>query len=475
MSVPPIRRVVVVGHGASGLAAALAAAELGGESGATAQVTLLERASAEDAGGSTRWSPANMRMRSVDEVAPGFEADMLAATQGQGDPAYYRRLAEEAPAAARWLQSVGVNFHQPPYYLSVGPARIQPVGGGAALVERLAARCRCAGIAIRYRCEAFGLARGQDGAIAGVEARTAEGAVERIPTEAVVLACGGFEGSPELLGEHLGPGAESLRPICPGAAYADGSGIRIAVEAGAGRAGDWAGMHIEPVDARARGPAPVVLVYPYGIVVDREGRRFFDEGAGLMHETWEALSRAIHFETPGRLAWAVFDGGLLAIEGYERAIRSDVPPITADSVEALAVAACISPCGLAATVAAYNAAATGDPSRFDASRADGLGTSSRLRPPKSNWARPIRHPPFLAWPIQGAIVYTFGGVATNEKAEVLGQAGPIAGLYAAGEMTGHFYGLKAPNAVAVLRAVVFGRIAGRNAMRYVFEKNQRGG
>ena len=50
-------------------------------------------------------------------------------------------------------------------------------------------------------------------------------------------------------------------------------------------------------------------------------------------------------------------------------------------------------------------------------------------------------------------------LATNEDAAVLGENGPIPGLYAAGEITGHFHH-SAPNAVAVLRALVFGRIAG---------------
>jgi len=66
----------------------------------------------------------------------------------------------------------------------------------------------------------------------------------------------------------------------------------------------------------------------------------------------------------------------------------------------------------------------------------------------------------------GAVAYTFGGLATNEKAEVLGERGPIPGLYAAGETTGHFYGT-APNAVALLRALVFGRIAGREAVGFL--------
>jgi tricarballylate dehydrogenase len=74
----------------------------------------------------------------------------------------------------------------------------------------------------------------------------------------------------------------------------------------------------------------------------------------------------------------------------------------------------------------------------------------------------LAQPPFLAYPLVGAIAYTFGGLATNPDAEVLGDDGPIAGLYAAGEITGHFHGI-GPNAVAVLRALVFGRIAGRSA------------
>jgi tricarballylate dehydrogenase len=88
-----------------------------------------------------------------------------------------------------------------------------------------------------------------------------------------------------------------------------------------------------------------------------------------------------------------------------------------------------------------------------------------LDPPKSNWARAIARPPFLAYPVVGAVAYTFGGIATNEKAEVLGEDGPLPGLYAAGEITGHFWGT-APNAVSVLRALVFGRIAGREAISY---------
>ena len=152
----------------------------------------------------------------------------------------------------------------------------------------------------------------------------------------MILASGGFQGNAAMMREHFGPGGESIRLISPGTRFNTGDGIRMAIEQGADAAGEWNGMHSEPIDPRSKNSAPVVLVYPYGIVVDRNGRRFFDEGGGLVHETWETFSRRIHFETPGREAYAVLDSRLLEIADYQRAIRSEVAPYQADTLEALA-------------------------------------------------------------------------------------------------------------------------------------------
>ena len=103
---------------------------------------------------------------------------------------------------------------------------------------------------------------------------------------------------------------------------------------------------------------------------------------------------------------------------------------------------------------------------FNPAVLDGKGTLG-LTPPKSNWARAIAVPPFLAYPLVGAIAYTFGGLATDDRARALRDGAPIPGLFAAGEITGHFYAT-APNAVSVLRAFVFGRIAGREAVESLF-------
>jgi tricarballylate dehydrogenase len=427
---------------------------------------LLEKSRQEEAGGNTRWSPSNMRLAAPDRLDPGFEDDIQRASGGQADQNYFRTLVQNATATIGWLQSRGIEFARPTYYLSAGPARIQPVGGGLAIVERLLDAARKAGVSVRYQSAMSGLVMAEGGRISGLEVQYAEEGTTALDADAVVLACGGFQGNPAMMRAQFGPLGESLRPISPGTHFDSGDGIRLATAQGARISGDWSGMHIEPVDPRSRNSAAVVLVYPYGIVVDQDGRRFFDEGGGLMHETWEALARDIHFTRPGSMAYAILDRRLYDIDGFERAIRSEVPPYQAADLEGLAVQIGVPAGNLRATVEAYNAAATGDDLLFDATRCDGLAAASGLHPPKSNWAGAISTPPFLAYPLIGAVAYTFGGLATSERAEVLGEQGPMPGLYAAGEITGHFY-RTAPNAVAMLRALVFGKIAGEAAVDFL--------
>jgi tricarballylate dehydrogenase len=115
---------------------------------------------------------------------------------------------------------------------------------------------------------------------------------------------------------------------------------------------------------------------------------------------------------------------------------------------------------LRATVDAYNdACAVGG---FDPHSIDGLATKG-LTPPKSNWARPVKRPPFRAYPIISSNTFTFGGLKVTPGAQVVNTSGEIIpGLYAAGETVGIYYG-RYPGATSVLRGAVFGRIAGTRA------------
>jgi tricarballylate dehydrogenase len=264
-----LQRLVVVGHGAAGLAAALSAAEQARSRGLRIEITLLEKSHEAEAGGNTRWSPSYMRLDAPDRLAPGFEDDMQQSSGGLADAGYFRTLAENAVQTIGWLGTHGVEFVTPIYYLSAGPARIQPVGGGSAIVARLADAAKRAGVKFIYETAVTGLVMAEGHRVCAVETQSSHGVTTALKADAVILASGGFQGNAAMMGTHFGPGAKNLKLISPGTYFDTGDGIRMAMDQGANTSGDWNGMHIEPVDPRSQNSAPVVLVYPYGIVVAR--------------------------------------------------------------------------------------------------------------------------------------------------------------------------------------------------------------
>src|SRR5258708_18744955 len=170
-----LQRLVVVGHGAAGLAAALSAAEQARSRGLRIEITLLEKSREEEAGGNTGWSPSYMRLAAPDRLAPGFEDDMLEASGGLADRSYFRTLADNAAATIGWLKAHGVGFDTPIYYLSAGPARIQPVGGGSAIVEKLSAAAKTAGVKGVYESPVTRLVMAEGHRVSGVRIQSSGG------------------------------------------------------------------------------------------------------------------------------------------------------------------------------------------------------------------------------------------------------------------------------------------------------------
>ena len=192
------QKLVVVGHGAAGLAAALSAAEQARSRSLRTDITLLEKSREQEAGGNTRWSPSYMRLDAPDRISPAFEDDMQEASGGLADRDYFRTFAENAPQTIGWLQTHGVEFITPVYYLSAGPARIQPVGGGSAIVEKLLESVKQAGVMVRYQSEAKRLIMAE-GRVAGIDIQSSDGAATTLDADAVILASGGFQGNPAMM------------------------------------------------------------------------------------------------------------------------------------------------------------------------------------------------------------------------------------------------------------------------------------
>ena len=99
-------RLVVVGHGAAGLTAAVAAAEAARARRLAVEITLLEKAAAEAAGGNTLWSPSYMRLDANDRIAPDFEDAMLECDRrprrGSTSARSRRRHGDGRMAGAPW-------------------------------------------------------------------------------------------------------------------------------------------------------------------------------------------------------------------------------------------------------------------------------------------------------------------------------------------------------------------------------------
>ena len=196
------RHLVVVGQGAAGLAAALSAAEEARRGGSPVRITLIDKASEEEAGGNTRWSPSYMRMAAPDRVEPNFVQTCSRPRDSRATKPISRALPRTHRRRLRGLHRKASNSSSRRYYLAKGPPRIQPLGGGPAIVTALTRAAKQAGVMFRYGCAAREIAT-QDGRIAGVV--VAQGnATETIPADAIVLACGGFQGDGDMMREHFG-------------------------------------------------------------------------------------------------------------------------------------------------------------------------------------------------------------------------------------------------------------------------------
>jgi tricarballylate dehydrogenase len=269
---------------------------------------------------------------------------------------------------------------------------------------------------------------------------------------------------------YLGPRARYLRPVARGGYHNKGEGIRMALAVGAAPSGDFGQIHAEPLDPRSGAPEPIVLVFNYGILVNRRAERFINEAPATVDATYENITRQI-LEQPEGIAYAVLDARIDDVPNWKRSVRSDQAPIKADTLEELARKIGVDPAALKKTVEAYNAACPrGD--GFDPLAVDGLATAPDYAPPKSNWSRRIEQAPFFAYPIICGNCFTFGGIKVNTSGQVVNADGEaIEGLYAAGEMTGLYYGTYT-GATSVLRGAVFGKIAGQHATTFA---RQQGG
>ncbi len=482
--------VVVVGGGNAAFCAALAAQENG------AKVAVLERAPQAESGGNSRFTAGAIRFayRGVDdllEIMPDltpeeiertdfgsytedqFFDDMFRVTRYRTDPVLSELLVRRSFETMKWLRRKGVRF-QPIFgrqafkidgkFKFWGGLTVEAWGGGPGLVDSETEIARSKGVEIRYGCRVLELL--YDGAaVLGVKVKE-NGKIGEIRARCVVLACGGFESDPEMRARYIGPGWELAR--VRGTRFNTGDGIKMAQAIGAAAYGNWSGCHAVGWDFNAPefgdlnvGDGFQKHSYPFGIMVNANGRRFVDEGADFRNYTYAKYGRVI-LEQPGNFAWQVFDSKVTHLLRDEYRIK-EVTKVTADTLPELAAKLeGVDADVFLREVAAYNDAIRQD-IPFNPNVKDGRGTSG-LAIDKSNWANLIDTGPFQAFQVGCGITFTFGGLRIDRNAQVLDtDLEPIEGLYAAGELVGGLFYFNYPGGTGLMAGSVFGRIAGMSA------------
>jgi tricarballylate dehydrogenase len=484
----PEHDVLVVGAGNAALAAAVAAREQG-----AARVVVLEKAPPALRGGNTHYSGGLFRFafahtddlrplvpdaeRQVrgffEDVVPYprelFLQDLLRVTDGRTDPELAEILISRSYDTVAWMAKQGIVM-EPAVSLSavrVGErlkwspgAVLRARHEGVGLSRMWFEIAEKHGVEIRYDTNAVRLVQDRRGHVTGVLVQDPSG-VHEMSAQAVVLGCGGFEANPEWRARYLGRPWDHAK--VRGTRYNTGDGLRMAMELGALPHGQWTGCHSTPIDADAPpyGDRKLTdktnrLSYPFGILVNRHGRRFFDEGEDFQFYTYAKLGGII-LGQPGGVAYQIFDAKVThLLEGRYKTGH----PLVADTLTKLVDQLTLDREACLATLDAYNAAATNG--AFDPTTRDGLAATLAL--PKSNWAQPLDTPPFVAYPVTGGITFTFGGVRVNDKAQVMSTSwAPIPGLYACGEMVGGLFHTNYPGGTGLMSGAVFGRIAGSSA------------
>ena len=231
--------------------------------------------------------------------------------------------------------------------------------------------------------------------------------------DALVAAAGGFEANIDWLKQYWGDVADNF--LIRGTPYNQGRVLRALLERGARQVGDPTQCHAVAIDARAPkfdgGIVTRVDCVPLGIVVNREGRRFYDEGEDFWPKRYAIWGRLVA-QQPGQIGHVDHRS-----EGDRQLHAAGVPAgAGGHDPRARRQARRSIRTRWTDTVARFNAAVR--PGTFDCTALDDCRTEG-LEPPKTHWARPLDTPPFYGYPLRPGITFTYLGVAVDERARVL--------------------------------------------------------
>jgi tricarballylate dehydrogenase len=451
--------VLVIGGGNAALCAAISARRAG------ASVLVLEGAPKFYRGGNTRHT-RNMRCAhdAATDILTGpyteeeFWDDLLRLTGGQTDEELARHMIKESKDILNWIVEQGVRW-QPSLggTLSLGRTNSFFLGGGRAMLNALYLTAERLGVETVYDAEVSDL-RIEDGMFLSATLKQQVNGSMEIRASALVAAAGGFEANIEWLKQYWGDAADNF--LIRGTPYNRGSILKMLLDKGVQEVGDPTQCHAVAIDARApKFDGGIITRHDsvvFGIVVNKNAARFYDEGEDIWPKRYAIWGRLVAAQ-PDQIAYIIFDAS-----SRNSFMPTLFPPIEANSIAELAGKFDLDPSALEKTIADFNAAVR--PGTFDHTILDDCRTEG-LTPPKTHWARRIETPPYYAYPVRPGITFTYLGTRVNKQARMLMKDGrPAANMFAAGEiMAGNVLGKGYAAGIGMTIGSVFGRIAGREA------------
>ena len=295
--------VLVIGGGNAAMFAALAARRKG------ASVVLLESATAFMRGGNSRHTRDIRFMHTTrNRYATGvyshdeFWEDLMGVTGGQTDENLAERTIRLSEDLPEWMEENGVRFQEPLHgTLHLGRTNMFMLGGGRAMVNAYFQSAARLGVQVLYEAEAEELCI-EDGRF--TSATFTQGGERRtVSAKAVVVAAGGFEANVAWLKEYWGDAADNF--VIRGSPHNTGKMLKALLAHGSRSVGDPRQFHAVAVDARAPkfdgGIVTRLDSVPFGIAVNKEGNRFYDEGENFWPKRYAIWGKLIAGQ-PGQIA-----------------------------------------------------------------------------------------------------------------------------------------------------------------------------
>ncbi len=447
--------VVVVGAGACGLCAALAAHDAGAEVLVLERDALPQGSTALSAGMIPACGTKAQAARGVEDPVEVMAADIMAKAQGRADPAIVEALCRESGPAIDWLtETHGVELTLVGGFLYPGHSALRmhaPASRrGADLIGALTRAVEAVGVPVVTHARVTDLYAEADGTVRGLSFERPDRSTETLGCGALVLACNGYGGNPDMVRELVPDMAEASyfgHPGNQGDAVVWGRALSAATADLGAYQGHGSLAH----------PHGILITWALmmegGIQVNAEGKRFSNE-----HEGYSEQARRVMAQ-PGGIAWDIYDERLHRLgedfEDYRQAEAAGALRRGETAVE-LAAACGLPPAVLAATIEESRRLAAGQGD-------DEFGRDFTTKSPLEA--------PFLAAKVTGALFHTQGGLVVDASARVLTEGGTaLPNLFAAG---GAARGVSGPkdwgylSGNGLLTAVALGRIAGREAARKV--------